>query len=199
MLNLFQHPIGNSCLPNMIHQQSAHHLLSLPAKRCLVSGVILIHQDKVLLIHHRKLDMWLGPGGHVEENEPPHLAAERECFEETGIKCQVFDPYFPRNQSIEQFLPSPIHTHIHWVCEENYLRRMKDPDNYQPVELWKNGCEQHVGFTFLAKPVGSLKITRDKKEIRDIGWFDQKEVKNLTTSDAFKIEFEHVFELPNNL
>lgn len=179
----------------MISPNSAHHLLSMPAKRCLVAGAILIHQDKVLLIHHRKLDMWMGPGGHVEPNESPHLTAQRECFEETGIKCQVFDPYFSIDQSTEQFLPSPIHTHIHWACEENYQRRIKDPDHYQPVEMWRNGCEQHVGFTYLAKPVGSLKITRDKKEIRDIGWFNQEEVKNLPTTDAFKVEFQHIFEL----
>lgn len=99
------------------------------------------------------------------------------------------------NQSIEQFLPSPIHTHIHWVCEENFLKRMQDPDHYQPVQQWQHGCEQHVGFTYLAKPIGSLKITRDKKEIRDIGWFDQEEVKDLPTTEAFNVEFEHVFEL----
>lgn len=135
----------------------------------------------------------------MEPNESPHLTAERECFEETGIKCQVFDPYFPRDEKSELFLPSPIHTHIHWVCEENYLRRMKDPDHYQPVKQWKHGCEQHVGFTFLAKPVGSLKITRDKKEIRDVGWFYQEEVKNLPATAAFKAEFEHVFEIINKL
>lgn len=75
------------------------------------------------------------------------------------------------------------------------MKRMQDPDHYQPVQQWQHGCEQHVGFTYLAKPIGSLKITRDKKEIRDIGWFDQEEVKDLPTTEAFNVEFEHVFEL----
>jgi ADP-ribose pyrophosphatase YjhB (NUDIX family) len=32
----------------------------------------------VLLVYHRKLAMWLPPGGHVEPNELPDDAAVRE-------------------------------------------------------------------------------------------------------------------------
>lgn len=41
---------------------------------------------KVLLVHHRILDTWINPGGHLEVRETPGEAAAREVFEETGVK-----------------------------------------------------------------------------------------------------------------
>ncbi len=39
-----------------------------------------------LLVHHRRLDRWLQPGGHVEaEDDSVFAAARREAQEETGI------------------------------------------------------------------------------------------------------------------
>jgi 8-oxo-dGTP pyrophosphatase MutT (NUDIX family) len=40
-----------------------------------------------LLIHHRRLDRWLQPGGHVEpEDASVFAAARREAREETGVE-----------------------------------------------------------------------------------------------------------------
>ncbi len=38
-----------------------------------------------LLTHHRKLDRWLQPGGHVEDDATIQQAALREALEESGI------------------------------------------------------------------------------------------------------------------
>lgn len=41
---------------------------------------------ELLLIHHRKLELWLQPGGHVEPSDAdPWAAARRELEEETGL------------------------------------------------------------------------------------------------------------------
>jgi len=46
--------------------------------------------DAVLLVHHRRLDRWLLPGGHVEPADPTIAdAARREVLEETGV---LLDP-----------------------------------------------------------------------------------------------------------
>jgi len=43
-------------------------------------------RDALLLIHHRKLDRWLQPGGHVEPDDDDLLAgARREAAEEVGL------------------------------------------------------------------------------------------------------------------
>lgn len=39
----------------------------------------------LLLIHHRALDRWLQPGGHVDAGEDAAQAALREAAEETGL------------------------------------------------------------------------------------------------------------------
>ncbi|MDC7235429.1 MAG: NUDIX hydrolase [Spirochaetales bacterium] len=43
-------------------------------------------RSKTLLTHHAKLDMWLQPGGHIEEGEDLHTAALREAAEESGLE-----------------------------------------------------------------------------------------------------------------
>lgn len=40
---------------------------------------------KVLLADHKKAQLWLPTGGHVEYNEHPRDTVTRECFEELGM------------------------------------------------------------------------------------------------------------------
>jgi 8-oxo-dGTP pyrophosphatase MutT (NUDIX family) len=43
-------------------------------------------RDRVLLVHHRRLNMWLLPGGHIEKEDASlEDAAAREAVEETGV------------------------------------------------------------------------------------------------------------------
>ncbi len=51
------------------------------------SAVILDDEDRVLLVHHNKIGLWLYPGGHIDPNEDPAQAALREVAEETGIRA----------------------------------------------------------------------------------------------------------------
>lgn len=48
--------------------------------------IINIDCQQVLLLHHRKLDKWLQPGGHADGDENIAQVAEREAWEETGLK-----------------------------------------------------------------------------------------------------------------
>lgn len=43
-------------------------------------------KTKVLLMHHKKLDRWLQPGGHADGDEDVLNVAKRELLEETGIE-----------------------------------------------------------------------------------------------------------------
>ena len=47
------------------------------------------NKTSVLLHWHRKLKLWLPPGGHIEENEDPVQAVIREAKEETGLDVVV--------------------------------------------------------------------------------------------------------------
>lgn len=49
------------------------------------SAIVLDPHGRVLLHRHKRLDVWLQPGGHLEPGEGPYEAAVRETREETGV------------------------------------------------------------------------------------------------------------------
>lgn len=51
-----------------------------------VTGSAIVVGDRGVVLHrHKRLNMWLQPGGHVDEGETPADAALREAAEETGL------------------------------------------------------------------------------------------------------------------
>jgi 8-oxo-dGTP diphosphatase len=65
-------------------------------RRAFSIAVYPRHGDRLLLIHHRRLEKWLPPGGELEAGETPLEAAARELFEETGLRGT-----FPRTSEVE--------------------------------------------------------------------------------------------------
>src|ERR1700678_599555 len=61
---------------------------SPPQHLCVYFALIDDASHSVLLIHHVKAQMWLLPGGHVDEGEDPRDTAEREALEEIGIHAR---------------------------------------------------------------------------------------------------------------
>lgn len=53
--------------------------------------VHLSSTNEVLLLHHRKLDKWLQPGGHADGNSNLHEVAIKELEEEAGINYSHID------------------------------------------------------------------------------------------------------------
>src|SRR5476649_415055 len=124
------------------------NLIDAQAKICLTSAGCLVHDGKVLLIKHKKLGLWLCPGGHMEANELPHQAAEREFWEETGIKVRAKDYNKLPNEESTQYLPCPFASNLHWVSQEMYEHRLNGtPLSEATKKKWAaRGCEQHVSF-----------------------------------------------------
>lgn len=53
------------------------------------ASALIIENSKVLLLYHKKLDVWLYPGGHIEKNETPEQAVVREVKEETDLDIEI--------------------------------------------------------------------------------------------------------------
>lgn len=185
-------------------------LQTIPAKICLVSLAIVMYEEKVLLVHHKKLDVWLAPGGHIDPGELPHHAAERECLEETGVQVQVIDPRPHAEYSDSEWLPSPYESNLHWVSQQNYQFRMAEmaakrsqlEQNSGPAMAnltidaqWKRGCEQHLGLFFLAQPSGSTQTTLNSSETHGVGWFSRQDLAKLQTSGDIRQQLHHAFDL----
>ncbi len=50
--------------------------------------------EKVLIIHHKKLDRWLQPGGHADGDPDLLAVAQKEVEEETGLLTKPLQTHF---------------------------------------------------------------------------------------------------------
>lgn len=118
------------------------------------------NRTKMLLIHHKGLNKWLPPGGHIEDNEVPHEAAIREVYEETGV------------------MAIPIKD------DENdlALKGIKEAQiprpyalMYQIIPKSKKDVEHiHLDMVFALEADDSDKITAQYKEVHDVRWVTRK-------------------------
>ena len=58
-----------------------------------VTGSAIITGARGVVLHlHKRMGLWLQPGGHVDPGESPAGAALREAQEETGLDLALVDP-----------------------------------------------------------------------------------------------------------
>lgn len=73
-----------------------------------VTGSGIVVGDRgVLLLKHKRLGIWLQPGGHIDPGETPWEAARREAEEETGLPAQLGGPFD------EAGVPALVHVDVH--------------------------------------------------------------------------------------
>ncbi len=71
--------------------------------------------SSLLLIHHRRLNRWLQPGGHIDPEDPsPIVAAAREVEEETGVATEPLAAHLIDLDihAIPAWNPEPEHEHF---------------------------------------------------------------------------------------
>ena len=84
----------------------------------VTAGAFVVSPDRksVLLVHHRRYNIWIGPGGHIDPTDPrAEYSAHREVAEETGITrmASLVDGIF--DIDVHQVSPSrlePAHVHF---------------------------------------------------------------------------------------
>jgi 8-oxo-dGTP pyrophosphatase MutT (NUDIX family) len=57
--------------------------------RDFTATTFVVHEDRTLLLLHRKLGKWVPPGGHIDPHELPDQAALREVREESGLEVEL--------------------------------------------------------------------------------------------------------------
>jgi 8-oxo-dGTP pyrophosphatase MutT (NUDIX family) len=91
------------------------------------SGVV-IGTRGVLLHRHKRMGIWLQPGGHIEPGETPEDAALREVYEETGLRL-AHPPEGPRLVHVDVHAAPKDHTHL----DLRYLLTAGDADPTPPA------------------------------------------------------------------
>jgi 8-oxo-dGTP pyrophosphatase MutT (NUDIX family) len=121
----------------------------------LTGSAIVISADgeRTLLLHHRKLDRWLQPGGHADPGEAAgEDVALREALEETGLSGLVLHPTASR----------PLDVDVHDIPA-----RGAEP------------AHQHLDLRYLVVAPAGAAFSRSTEETRDMRWVPWGEVATL--------------------
>lgn len=125
-----------------------------------VATAIIIRDDRMLLVHHKKLNLWLPPGGHVEEGELPSECVVREVKEETGLDVEIVNKT-PAVVS-DHAIPFPT---ADWTQLEDI-----------------QGTHCHYDFVYRCNILGGT-LTKSH-ESNDIRFFEAKEIRSLTDTTS---------------
>ena len=135
-----------------------------PGERHYTSTVFLITEEtpqQVLLVHHKKMNKWMPPGGHQKNDENAYQAAIREVKEETGI--DIIE-YLPRPKQIDDraiLVPLPK-----YVLEERIAARGEQPEHF------------HLDFIYVVT-VPHQEVSHQEAESHSIDWFTEEEFEKL--------------------
>ena len=119
-------------------------------------AIFVVHEGRVLVIHHRKLDRWLPLGGHIELEEDPEQAALREAREESGLEVELVGERPPTTEQGTRALIAPRFLDIHRI----------------------NPTHEHIGMIYFAR-VRSGDLTLATAEHHDIRWCTGEELERL--------------------
>jgi len=129
-------------------------------------AIFVVHDAKILLIHHRKLDKWLPLGGHVELDEDPEQAALREAREESGLEVELLGERPPTTEPGTRALIAPRFLDIHRITDTH----------------------EHIGMMYWARPK-SGSTTLAVEEHHDIRWCPAAELDKLQPAMSIAVKW----------
>lgn len=127
----------------------------LNMKTDLVVAGYVLHGGKVLLIRHKKLGIWLPPGGHIERDETPDDALRREISEELGLKVRLLNHSdLLEEGNVKRNLAIPFYANVHSV-----------------------GDHDHCCFFYVCEALNPGDIKCNMDELLGYDWFSADELK----------------------
>lgn len=128
-------------------------------------ATFVIHDSKVLLLWHRKLRMWLPPGGHIEPDELPDEAAVREVKEETGLDVVLLSaPALPP-------IPGPL--------------QLARPEGIQLEEIEPG--HEHIDLIYFARPADPAAVRPTANhEVERVGWYGLNDLDRIPLTEEVR-------------
>ncbi|WCN79440.1 NUDIX hydrolase [Micromonospora sp. LH3U1] len=131
------------------------------ARHFTAAAIILDDHDRVLLVSHHKIGLWIYPGGHLDGDEDPVQAVVREVLEETGLHVEVIHKEMFEHPAI-RVVPPPF-----VILEID----MKAPSS---------SPHRHIEMIYVCRPVRGVLKPR-LGEVGECRWVPTPEVGRLDT------------------
>lgn len=148
---------------------------TLPGEKQFTASILILTKEspkKILLLHHKKYNLWIQPGGHIEKFENPIEAAVREAKEETGIDIGFLLQKIASIDDLASFLPVPD-----FFLEEKIQPYKNEPEHF------------HLDMMYRVE-VTLQDVKTAKREAHDIGWFGLEEALKLPMYENTKVIIE---------
>lgn len=129
-----------------------------------VVGLLVVYNNKVLMVDHKKLNAWVCPGGHIELDEDPEQTLFRELFEETGLKKDDVEVLAQKPEDIREGAHKFLYT-------PNFL----DIHNF-------NSEHRHIGIMYILRSKTD-KVILEKEAHKGIAWIGEAEI----NSEKYKL------------
>ncbi len=157
--------IGNRFI--FLNAFSVYHLLQLQdidvpvITRDFTATTFVVDRQQTLLLWHKKLNAWLPPGGHIEENELPDEAALREVREETGLVVTLLGSQRPMDNVLVLHQPNCI---LLEDISENH---------------------QHIDLVYFARVVSGTAQFNPRESTR-MRWFSSEQLEDREIADDIR-------------
>ncbi len=138
--------------------------------------VYALKEQKFLLLHHKDLNMYLYPGGHIDKDDKTTLdTAKREIYEETGLTDlkQILVTDNP-------LIPFDIDTHF-----IEYNHRLNLPEHY------------HYDFRYLFTINKITDVKIDESESSTYKWVEVEELSKNTNYQKIILKIENLLNNKN--
>ena len=125
--------------------------------RHFTTTVYIVFKNKVLLHEHRKLNLILQVGGHIDRDELPHETALREAREEAGLEVELYNS----NR-----------------LKENYFENTIELNRGEHLNQHKiNEFHEHIDFAFYGK-ANTDELNPKIGESKKLMWFSKEEIES---------------------
>ncbi|MFH1648302.1 MAG: NUDIX domain-containing protein [Patescibacteria group bacterium] len=121
-------------------------------KTDLTATTFIFKGNKVLLIFHKTLKMWIGVGGHLAENETPDQTVLRKVKNETGLDIKIISKALDIEvtDNTVRNCPIPFHCDVHSVGDHHHYSQYYICEQINPdaeVTTHKESMEKYKWFT----------------------------------------------------
>lgn len=121
-------------------------------RRHFTATGFVVQGEKTLLLWHKRLRMWVPPGGHLEPDEDPVTTVLREIREETGLAAELV----PLAQEFSFPYPGQIQPPYTILLE----------DSAEPGQPHK-----HIDFIYFCRPANASRL--DPAADSAMHWVDE--------------------------